>query len=431
MTAVAFDVLLYIFEMVIAHIFISYNYEKRLSNLPKTLLVGTVVFVAGALLFTYVNNDVLNLLIFFLMNLIFFAVCYNIGIYGAVIYSIVLTAIMFSSEMITIYGYSLMFKAQTDAYQTNFTVFIILAIISKVVYFALSQILAFIINRFKFKQRGSFRFFPLLIFPAISVAISLVFLKMSFAYDYNGVYNTVFVIINVLFVVASVYIFVYYQRLLKNEEEIRTLYSEKQSYDINNSYLKVLEHQNEEMQMLFHDTKNHFLTINSMDNTQQIKAYIANIMGDIQRYAIIKRTNNKMLDLLLSKYVVLCNSKGISLDIEAKTANLNYIDDGDLSILINNIMDNAVEAAENSTKRTISLSLRRINSFDVFSVTNSCDIPPHSAGARLITTKVSKNMHGYGTKIIKKYASKNNAQYNWSYDKATQSFSTTIIFPKH
>ncbi|MFQ8958228.1 MAG: hypothetical protein ACLR6O_05075 [Eubacterium sp.] len=40
-----------------------------------------------------------------------------------------------------------------------------------------------------------------------------------------------------------------------------------------------------------------------------------------------------MLDLIISKYSRLCESKNIQFDIDVKTANLSYIDDVDLSTL--------------------------------------------------------------------------------------------------
>ena len=58
-----------------------------------------------------------------------------------------------------------------------------------------------------------------------------------------------------------------------------------------------------------------------------------------------------MLDLIISKYLRLCESKNIAFSVDVKTANLHYIADTDLSALLNNLLDNAVEAAEKSGER--------------------------------------------------------------------------------
>ena len=45
----------------------------------------------------------------------------------------------------------------------------------------------------------------------------------------------------------------------------------------------------------------------------------------------------------------------INLEVSIKTANLDYIDDSDLSTLLNNLLDNAVESAKQSKKKFILL----------------------------------------------------------------------------
>ena len=423
-----FDLFLYSFEMVIAFTFMLYNYERKQKKTYNTIFIGLSLFLVGALLFKFVNNDILNLITFFIMNALFFVICFEVKIIEAVIYSIMLDLVMFSCEMITIYFSSYILKIPTDSYKSEQYVFI-LTIISKILYFAIAQLLAFLINKFKFKSNKSTRFIPLFIFPILSIAISFLFLRMSFMNNYdNDSYNIAFTIISILMIIASLYIFIYYQILARNDDKLNELQTENRLHEINSNYMEILQHQNDEMHMQFHDTKNHFLTISNMDSVEEINEYVSNVIGDIQRYDIIQRTNNKILDLLLSKYDVLCKKNNIALNIEVRTANLNYIPDSDLSIIINNLMDNALEAAKLSNDRTIDFSLRCVNNFDILNVSNSCDKEPMHYGKRLVTTKNSKELHGYGTKIIKKYANKNNAEYEWFYDKEKHCFNSTIIF---
>lgn len=182
--------------------------------------------------------------------------------------------------------------------------------------------------------------------------------------------------------------------------------------------------------MLFHDTKNHFLTIANIHNIEEVNSYVHGVIGDIQKYDIIQLTNNKLLDLLLSKYNALCINNNIKLSIEVRTANLDYIPDSDLSMIINNLMDNAFEAAKQSKEKIIDFSLIRVNNFDILKIFNSCDTAPIDKAHKLLTTKKSKAEHGFGTRIIEKYATKNNAEYEWLYDSSKKQFIATIIF-KH
>jgi len=174
------------------------------------------------------------------------------------------------------------------------------------------------------------------------------------------------------------------------------------------------------------------MALSNFDNIDDVKSYIAKIYPELEAKNIIKVSNNKMLDLIISKYIVDCKNNNIKFDYEVKTANLDYIDDAELSILLNNILDNAVEAAKNSSERYIEFSLRHIkNNMDLLSVINSCDISPKHNNSQLITTKFDTNNHGFGTKIIKKHAKKNNGKYEWFYDDTEHRFHLTILFQKN
>lgn len=332
--------------------------------------------------------------------------------------------------MIALFFSSYVMKFPTNAYKTNPATFYILTIISKIIYFAVTQFIAFIINKLKFKSNNSTRFIPLFIFPFISIAISVLFLRMSFVNNYDNRYNISFIILNIIMIIACIYVFIYYQRLAKSDAYLNELQTENKLLEINNDYIEVLKHQNNEMRMLFHDTKNHFLTIANIDNIDEIDSYIKGVIGDIQKYDIVQLTNNKLLDLLLSKYSALCNNNNIKLNIEVRTANLDYVPDSDLSMIINNLMDNAFESAKQSREKVIDFSLIRVNNFDILKVSNSCDTPPIDKAHKLLTTKKSKAEHGFGTRIIEKYAKKNNAEYEWLYENDKKLFIATIIF-KH
>lgn len=229
-----FNVFLYIFEMITAFVFISHNYDKKQNRLFKSLLIGFLVFLIGAIFLTFINNEIANLTVFLILNLSYFILCFKIKIKEALIYSVLLDAVMFGTEMITIYFASYIMKIPTDTYKTNPTTFYILTIISKIMYFAVSQFIAFIINKLKFKNDNSSRFIPLFIFPVLSIATAYLFLRMSFVNNYNNKYNISFVILNTIMIIACIYIFVYYQRLAKNEAYMNELQTENKLLEINN-----------------------------------------------------------------------------------------------------------------------------------------------------------------------------------------------------
>ena len=418
--------IIYVLELLIEFSFANRVFQRKF----KTGMVLTISFCLYLILYVvyyaYLNsviNFILSAIIYYLMLLI----CYEGKQFTKILCSIVLSLLMTVSENCTIFLFlgSMNIEQLMNNNQTQLFVF---ALCSKILYFIFTMIFVLVINRND--RYSSKKYLPLFIIPATTVALEILFYKITAAYEISKGYINAIVVISVLFSILSLIVFLYYQQLEEKDREIKELEKEQQFVELNNSYMQVLEHQNNEMRMMFHDTKNHYNAIANMDSTEEIHSYVDALFDDIQKYQIIKLTDNKMLDLLLSKYKAVCGSKNISFNIEVKTANLDYIDDSDLSILVCNLLDNAVESAEQSAEKSIIFSLRRVNTFDVLNVINSCDTEPVIKGKIIKTSKEDKSSHGYGIKIISKYAKKNNAEYEWHYDNEAKKFNSTLIFKR-
>ena len=419
--------IVYIFELVISFCFYSRIYERK-KNIGFTFILGLVLFIPSSYVFSLFENEIINLIVFFLINVIFAITCFEISLKNAVVQSVILDALMYSTEIITIFLLSVALKLPPNLYKNDIHQLIIIALICKLLYFILSQLISIVIIKIGHKNDNVKQFLPLFIFPVLTIASCTVFLYTALQTKVSTFYKIITTVICILYILASVFAFVYYQMLANKEKRISELESEKRMFELNKTYLDILEHQNNELQMHFHDTKNHYITISGFEDISEVKEYISKIYKDLDSKTIVNVSSNKIINLILSKYIVLCNKQGIYLSYELQTANLSYIDDSELSIILNNIMDNAVEAASQSEEKQIEFSIRHINNMDLLSVINSCDTPPNVKGNRLITTKKDSNGHGFGTKIIKKHAALNNATYEWSYNKEEKQFHTNIIF---
>ena len=419
--------IVYIFELFISFCFYSRIYDRK-KNLAITLLIGLLLFIPSSYIFNLFENEIINLTVFFLINVFYALICFEISFKNAVIQSVIMDALMYSTEIITIFLLSVVLKIPTNLYKNDVHQLILVVLICKLLYFILSQLLSMIIIKLGHKNDSIKQFLPLFIFPILTIASCTVFLYTALQTKVSTFYKIITTVICILYILASVFAFVYYQILANKERRINELESEKRMFELNKTYLDILEHQNNELQMHFHDTKNHYLTISGFEDISEVKEYISNIYPDLESKTIVNVSSNKIINLILGKYIVLCNKQGIKLSYELQTANLSYIDDSELSIILNNIMDNAVEAASQSEEKQIELSIRHINDMDLLSVINSCDTPPNVKGNRLITTKKDSNGHGFGTRIIKKHAALNNATYEWFYDEDEKQFHTNLIF---
>ena len=425
-----YDIVIYFFEMLIAFAFFNKSYENKLKSNKLIMLIGSFLFIACSFVFSYLYNIALNLLLFFIINYAFARICYKITVKSAMFFCILLDAIMFASEIFTIFLTSWIFKISVNEFRNDLLVYIILSSISKLLYFAVSQAFSFFIKRKSPMNFEVKKIVPLFVFPILTMASLAIFLFVALETEITAKYQVAISVVSTLSIISCAFIFIYYQLMLEDEAKIMELESEKRLYNLNTTYLNVLEHQNNELQMLFHDTKHHYSALSSFDDIKDVKSYIAKIYSSLEEKNTIKITKNKMLNLILNKYIVVCKNNNIKFDYEAKTTTLDYIDNSELSIILNNILDNAVEAAKMSSEKCIEFSLRCINNMDLLSVVNSCDYPPKHSKDQLLTTKFDKSNHGFGTKIIRKHAKKNNGKYAWFYDADEHRFHSTILFQR-
>ena len=89
-----------------------------------------------------------------------------------------------------------------------------------------------------------------------------------------------------------------------------------------------------------------------------------------------------MLDVIISKYATECEIKNISFSFDVCVTNLKYVKSNDLVTILSNALDNAIEAAEKSSSKTINIATDHINTYDVVTITNSCDTPQTYSATR-------------------------------------------------
>lgn len=424
------SICVYTVEMLTALAFFSKNYTKKLNSNFLIWLVGLCLFIPASFLFNILNNEIYNLTLSFLINLLFCLICFRIPVSAALIQCVLLDALMFSTELITIFVLSAVAHIPTNLYKSNFTVFLIIAIICKTLYLTLSQILAFIIKKKNAQKYRNKYFVPLFIFPLLTIATCVVLLFIALEVDLSPAYQISISAIAALFIFACIFMFLYYQTLIEKDTKISELEAEQRSNQINQVYLEILQHKNDELQMLFHDTKHHYLTLSGLETVEEVKQYIEKLYPELESKNTIRISQNKIIDLILNKYIVLCEKSGIKFNYEVQTANLAYINDVELSIILNNALDNAFESAGNSSEKIIDFSLRHINGMDLLSIVNSCDVAPTHKNKQLISTKKLVKEHGFGNRIIERHTKANNGKYEWFYDETEKKFHLSLLFQK-
>ena len=399
---------------------------KKSTRLLWILLGFTVLFFVFLLGKVYINGPVIVLTIFLIVYFV-----YGQSVLSALFQGVLYLALLAGTEYISIPLVNILYKLYDTDFHEDFHGYLFVVLISKTLQFVCMMLLIWIFNRNKSNSVSKKGMILTLTVPLSNVAILTMVEYISRKTQYNREMNIVWGIIAGLLLLVTFLLLYNRSYLVRQADKISELILEKQKRELDEQYFSIIEKKNDDMQILAHDFKNHLATIRNMDSLEEADDYIDKIYPAIEKFNTIGVSKNKTLDLVLSKYVSLCEIKNVEFSFDVKTANLHQLDSVDLTALLNNLLDNAVEAAAQSAGKKITLVLKQQSDYmDALLLHNSCDSAPQENAGNLISRKADKEAHGFGTKSIRKIAEKYGGIYDWQYDEKAHLFTTSILFAR-
>lgn len=424
-----FQVFAYFTEALIVFLYAKTIYEPKKNEFKSFIL--TLLFYIGLFVIYkfFINNEILNLILIALTNTVIIYLLFKSSIKSALFHSVILTILQLISEFLTAYLTSVIYNITSqESINAHFELGVI---ISRIVYFLLSNILSKASKK-ETNSKNWGKWFALSILPISSMVIIAVLKFFTDTILLTSTQNIIILISTSFLLLTNIIIYIIYEKSEENNQKLIELEMINQKNDIDMQYLGLIEKKNETMNIMVHNYKNHMITISNMSDQIEIKNYIDSMLGEITKYNQICKTKNRLLDVILNKYFDICREKSIEFETDILTDNLNFISNYDISSLFNNLLDNAVEAAVKSVERFIHIEITNsLGSYHKITVTNSCDFEPKSKDGKLITTKKSKDTHGFGTKSIRKIVKKYNGELQWAYDNNNKQFTLMILFPEN
>ncbi len=413
----------YIVEMLTAYVFFSQAGENKHKPV-YCYLIGTALFVTALLVNVLGGNIIwLNIIYFTLVNIAFGYLCFEIKIKKTIVYSIILVTISTVWEYIVEFVLSVVVEKPITSYLDNNVMLILIVSFSKSLYF----ISALILSRFTVKDKQVKIPFSLYVYPfSVLLAITVIW----YVCVYCGINKTgqiALAVICLVLLLPTTVLFLTYQRNIEKENELFQLKNEINKTETEKNYYDILEKQNQDLMIYAHDAKNHLSAIKSLNTDFKIDEYINKMAESLATYSKVSHSGNHILDVIINKYITECEIKNVKFSYDIRLKNLEYVEDYDLVTILGNLLDNALEAAENSQNREITLSTDYRNTYDILIITNNCDTAPKTINEKLLTTKKDKNLHGIGLKSVMKTLRKYNGDFDWEYDSQNKIFTFTVM----
>lgn len=179
-----------------------------------------------------------------------------------------------------------------------------------------------------------------------------------------------------------------------------------------------------------HDYHNHIQTLKAYMSLTQYEAaakYLELLEKDLAAVDTVLRTGNVMVDAILNSKLSLIQEKDIKVDATVTVPREIPISDIDLSVLIGNLMDNAMEACEKVDRedRFIRVYIDVIKKQLYICVSNSMQGRARRRGGRFLSDK--QGSHGFGLLRMDDIVAKHGGYINRQTEEGV--FATEVMLP--
>ncbi len=252
------------------------------------------------------------------------------------------------------------------------------------------------------------------------LSIAMVFLQIYPGVEQNTANIFMYTILAVLFFAMSLIVIYFFTELSKGYQRDSKLILLESNFSTLQEQIAVQQQNSEKLKKFRHDMKNHLSNIRSLIDSGEI-ADAAAMLDKIADNAALTQaekninSGNNFVDAIILSKTALCKDKGIDFTYSVQPMQEINIDAVDLSSLLSNLLDNAIESAAKIPDSFVKITIFKYNAYYTICVENSYKgkkFLRESAGS-LLSTKPDSALHGYGTHIISDIAAKYSGNFSW------------------
>ncbi len=378
------------------------------SLLQKKKSINILGVMAWSLYYIYqvvLENGMTGSIILVLVNaILIFFICHSTyhGVIRTKILYVVLLCVMWSIvEMIAFFILQTIISTEAKMFQTFGSVLTKLLLVIMVIGFGS-----------RFREGGKKNLSTKYVLMLLAVSVSGIIIAYNlFLMNVNENY-VLSMISFVLLLFMNCMIFEIYQNLYKNME------IERENAIFAKQLQLVCEHKAEEEKLrrkqreIHHNFVNFCMGLKADVNEGKYDKAVREIdellKKELSSSRRIVNSGNELVDSLINHKYEIAYNKDINFEVSANIPEKLPIEYGDLAIVLGNLIDNAIEAAQNciEDKRIIiSIGIKRAELVLVVQNTFQ-DCPQLDQWGNFVTNKKNSNQHGFGIPSVKRIADK-------------------------
>ena len=202
-------------------------------------------------------------------------------------------------------------------------------------------------------------------------------------------------------------------------------------YALIEKHCEEVQHMYQEMRTWRHDYKNHLQVMKAhleLGEYEKLADYLGELDREISQMDYFIKTGNVMLDAVLNSKISLARSKQIRVDVKVVLPAHLVINHYDLSVILGNLLDNAIEGCETQSEekeRFLRVYIGMLKEQLYLSVTNSHCTPVLKSKNGYLSTKAKDR--GLGTLSIDRIVARHKGFVNRKNDELI--FATERLLP--
>lgn len=206
-------------------------------------------------------------------------------------------------------------------------------------------------------------------------------------------------------------IFFLYERVMESyQEKMKTTVMEQQVHMYTNQ-LDIIRQSQQNLKSLRHDMHNHLLQVHEYlqnEKYDEAKDYLEQMESKLEISKEHVRTGNIEIDGILNYKLGIIEDSGCVPEVEVNVPEQKFMSNFDLTVLLGNLLDNAIEALRNDQSKFLSIKIKYVKSILYISVYNSFNGVISKGRNKLLSLKEDKDNHGIGLSnvenIVNKYS---------------------------
>ncbi len=269
-------------------------------------------------------------------------------------------------------------------------------------------------NRFREMNLKKAEWRIIILLFSITILLMCEFMKLDFNMQVSGIEQISLLFIEILLIVIlgccvtlCIKINTINTKLSEKEKLLTMQENQKEMFE------QVYKAQ-EETRIIRHDMK-HFINIWLRQLKEGSIADVENSMESFENQVFLADTtvyyikDNDVINYVLYNKLKICKANNIEYNVEVTTSFAKNME-MDISVIISNLMDNAIESSIKQPlgERYISIQMFKRLAINNIIISNKISKSVLQANPKLITTNVDKTRHGYGIKSVKKLVEKYN-----------------------